>query len=86
MTRLQRSHQGSVERHVVGTVQPRGTNRRVAACLNEDSLWVEIAGPKGGGAWQLSTVAAHDLAEKLLIAADLATSLAVPASNQKEQR
>lgn len=74
------------ERVVVGRVQPRGANRQIAACMDECSLWVEIAGPKGGSAWQMSPEIAREVAAKLGVAADMVESSAESALTRRESR
>lgn len=64
------------ERQVVGIVHPRGQKRQVAACHDDHSLWVEIAGPKGGDPWQMAPEIARDLAHKLTVAAGMAEGFA----------
>lgn len=67
-----------VTRHVVGVVRGK---HRVAACSDGYSLWVEIAGPKGGHAWQMTPSVAVQLAGLLTQAADEAQ-----AANRREAR
>jgi hypothetical protein len=55
-----------VERREAGVVH----GRHVFACADRDSLWVEIAGPKGGNAWQMTPHLARELAALLHVAAE----------------
>lgn len=61
-----------VTRRLVGVVQDK---HHVAACANRDSLWVEIAGPKGGRAWQMAPGVALRLSALLTAAAEQAYAL-----------
>lgn len=59
------------ERTTVGKVN----GKLVSAASDEHSLWVELTGPKRGGAIQWSPDRARDLASLLNSAADLAEAL-----------
>lgn len=62
---------GNDRRHLVGMVVQGRSVRHVLACRNQDSLWVEICGPKGGHPWEMAPSVARILAETLIAAADL---------------
>jgi hypothetical protein len=45
------------------------------ALCDDDSIWVEITGPRGGNAWQTAPHRARSLAQELVKAADAAEAL-----------
>lgn len=59
---------GKVERRYVADVH----GKRIMACWDRASIWVEITGPEGGNAWPMAPSIARELSEALPRAVEIA--------------